>query len=234
MTPRPAADPTTLEHVLDRAAALLAGEPDVDTDRTGADGPPADPTGVLVEAGWFMLQQLEIALGMTVGGVEIDRLVPDVLDRAAAFGIASPQAVGAAATLVDRVRGDDPRSLARAILAARGAFGDAEVVAGVVALSAALSVQIALSMGLDSGVVHDELSERAGRVLRCSVRRGDQTWSGRNSQCHGSRGTDSTHPKRGAFTCNQVRRRSSVTSASTARPQPWLDVPGTAAYPPWL
>jgi len=167
VTRRTATSPTALNNLLEQASELLDEQ-----ERSPQCGPGAqtlaDPTEVLVEAGWFMLQQLKIVLGFTVTAVEADRLVPDVLDRASAFGIASAPSVGVAASIVDQVRADDPMALARTILAARGAFGDAEVISGVCALIAALSAQIADCLALDPCVVHDELSERAaGNIELC-------------------------------------------------------------------
>jgi len=120
-----------------------------------------------------MLQQLKIALGLTVTDLDADRLVPDVLDRASAFGIASAPSVGAAASIIDQVRVDDPAALARTILAARGAFGDVEVIAGACALIASLTMQIAGSMALDPSVVHGELAGRAAANIEvCTSTRG--------------------------------------------------------------
>lgn len=164
VTRRTATSPTALNSLLEQASELLDDEARSPQFGPGPEGS-ADPTGVLVEAGWFMLQQLKIVLGFTINAADADRLVPDVLDRASAFGIASAPTVGAAASIVDQVRADDPMALARTIMAARGAFGDDEVFSGVCALIAALSAQIADCLALDPCVVHDELSERAGRNI---------------------------------------------------------------------
>ncbi len=173
MTRRTVTSSTALTSLLERASRLLdqRSHPPCSAARPQ---PPADPTGVLVEAGWFMLQQLTIVLGFTVSDADADRLVPDGLERATAFGIASAPSVGAAAAILDQVRTDDPVALARTILATRAALGDVEIIDGVCALVAALTVQIAECVALDPHVVHGELAERAAanvKVCRSTVGR---------------------------------------------------------------
>ncbi len=155
--------------------------------------PPDDPTTTLVEAGWFMLQQLKIALGYTIGTADADRLVPDLLDRASSFPGVSPGPVGAAALLVDSVRSDDPVEVAFAIQSACDEFGDVAVLAGAAALMASLSIRIAASVALPASVVHAELVDRVrvtmsvcpsavGRARRASIHRdrcrlaGERPW----------------------------------------------------------
>lgn len=158
MTRRIVTSPTAINAVLREARRLLVdGHPASGWQRGGQ---PGDPTGALVDSGWFVLQQLKVALGLAVGD-EVDHLVPDVIERAVAFGIAPASAVGAAASIVEGVRVDDPRALARTIVEARGAFADTELLAAVTALTAACSARIGESMALDPVLVHDELGRRA-------------------------------------------------------------------------
>lgn len=147
--------------VLDRAEWMLGPAADVRTPRPGA--VLDDPTRLLIETGWFTLQQLRIALGLTVAAADTGGLARDLIERAATYHGATPGAVGAAAAIADGVRCDDVRPLARTITEARRRFDDADLLAGVSALIASLAEAIGSSMALDPAVVLGEL-RRAGRT----------------------------------------------------------------------
>lgn len=158
---------SALDAVLRQAGALI-------DDRTAAPvATVTDATEPLVQTGWFVLQQLRIALGFAATQVDVDRVVPDAIDRAHAFGTATPASIGAAAALVDHVRTDDSMALARDIVAAREILGDEAVLAGAAALIAAFSSAIATTLQLDPGAVHDELCAGAAAALeRCPATMG--------------------------------------------------------------
>ncbi len=165
-----------LTSVLDSATAVLIEEASGDDRPTTiiepADDLLADPTEPLVQAGWFVLQQLRVALGFARSVGDAGRIVRDVLERARRFGGASPEAIGAAAALVDHVRCDDSIALARDIMAARAVLGDRQILAGAAALIAAFSTEIAVTLDLDPLDVHRELASFAGRLPTCRVHRG--------------------------------------------------------------
>lgn len=201
-----------VETVLDGAAALLAGETAAPAAQRGATAP-AGPVELLVAGAEVAVRQLEVVLNLTLDHTDARRLVPDLLRAAADFGIAGAAAVGAVAALVDPLLDGDAERLAGLILLAMDEIAPDELERASASLIAALSTAIARRLDLRPVEVHAEVRERwrTGQIAAChpglhpdpSARRhrpGDQIWWGRNSQCHGSRGTASTQPKRGPFT----------------------------------
>lgn len=165
-----------LHLALDRAAALIsrdhengavpagsvlvAAHPDASNDDGGVEA-----CEMLLESGFFALRQLEVLLAFVPSRTEALQIIPTVIDRATAYGSATPAAVGAAASLVDVVRSDDVLDVVDSITSARSLLGDADLARGVAAVIASLSEQIAASVHVDATVVHGELRRELPRAL---------------------------------------------------------------------
>jgi hypothetical protein len=111
---------------------------------------------VTVRAAFVSMQQLEIALRLTLDSTQRTQLVVRLVDRAGAAG-ASPGGVGAAALLLDVVRDD---GLDRAVRVAANAvveLGARELLDGSVALVASLSVEIAGLLHIEPAAVSLEI-----------------------------------------------------------------------------
>ena len=233
-----------------RRSAALTGDEGVVAPAEAGDGS-LDDEGELLLAAASLGPQLAGALGLAVSAADRRDVAVEVLVGAGTFATASDAAIGAICALLDAVTAGDGDRAAELVGAALAQLDPIDLFEAAAALAASITEVVAMRLDLATAVVVTELdrslSARAARAVGERQRgpharpahRGSaprpgrrQTWSGRNSQCHGSRGTASTQPKRGPFAFSQRSVRGSVTSASTASPQPWLERPGVAARPP--
>ncbi len=151
--------------------------------------------------------QLQHALALTVSDEDRRDLALATVEEASSLRRCSPAALGAIISMVEAIVYDDVEATGGLALAAVEYIDAVDLFEAATSVSAAIAWNVADRLALDPTNVVREL--RAGlsnttpgtRACRSSSgrpsRRDDQTWSGRNSQCHGSRGTASTQPNLG-------------------------------------
>jgi hypothetical protein len=111
---------------------------------------------VTVRAAFVSMQQLQIALRLTMEATQRTQLVLRITDRACATG-ASPAAVGASALLLETVRQDGVEHAVRVAANALSELGPRTLLDGSIALVASLSVEIAELLGIASADVSAEI-----------------------------------------------------------------------------
>ena len=111
---------------------------------------------VTVRAAFVSMQQLQIALRLTLEAAEHPQLVLRVVDRAG-VGDASSEGVGAAAMLLEAVRCDGVDHAVRLAAHAAALIGPRALLEGSVALVASLSVEIADLLQIDPADVSAEI-----------------------------------------------------------------------------
>lgn len=124
-----------------------AADRDLDLDRV---------VDVTVRAALVSMQQLQIALRLTLEPTEGPQLVLRVVERAGG-GTASSESVGAAAMLLEAVRCDGVDHAARLAAHAAALLGPRALLDGSVALVASLSVEIAGLLDIDPTAVSAEI-----------------------------------------------------------------------------
>ncbi|WP_420452522.1 hypothetical protein [Ilumatobacter sp.] len=212
-------DTDVVSALLRRSDALIWG---IDHDPAAARRVEAlDDADGLLDAVALIAPHLACALGLTVSADDRRCVAVQIMSGARSFEAAGPDAIGAVCALLDALTGDDLAGAVEIVEAALDGIDHAELFAAAAALTASIIEVIADRLDLDPRVVlgevaaastgvetdgprrhrtaHEACSSFATRGRRTAVRV-DQTWSGRNSQCHGSRGTDSTHPNLGPLT----------------------------------
>lgn len=183
---------------------------------------PGDDEGLLFVAATLLGTQFRVINRLSLSNSERYTSVLAIQGHVDHIADVSVGALGAMSMLVESVVVDDLQAAASTICSAIDVFQTGELFHAAAALMAAHSLVIAEQLALDAITVHQELragvdvstsaSETAaadlivagcrrstGRPGRAPATRSRQTCSGRNSQCHGSRGTDSTQPNLGPF-----------------------------------
>ncbi len=156
--------------------------------------------------------QLWHALGLTVSDEDRRDLAMATVEEASSLRRSSPAALGAIISLVEAIVHDDIESTSGLSLAGVDHIDAMDLFEAAVSVSAAITWNVADRLALDPmNIVHERGAGWSSDVdgsgacrsgLRRLRRRDGQTWSGRNSQCHGSRGTASTHPNLGPLVFN--------------------------------
>ena len=155
--------------------------------------------------------QLWHALGLTASDEDRRDLAMAAVEEASSLRRSSAAALDAIISMVEAVVLDDvawtvgPRAAADRI-------DVLDLFEAAVSVSAAITWNVADRLALDpmqvareprTGATNEMAGPSACRSFRGRLRRREgQTWSGRNSQCHGSRGTASTHPNLGPLVFN--------------------------------
>ena len=127
-----------------------------DPTRLDADADDDDVVEVIVGAAFVSMQQLRVALRLTLDSTQQTQFIFRIVERACASG-ASRAAVGASALLLDTVRRG---GLEDAVTVARNAMsvlGAAELLDGSAAFVASLSVEISELLDLSPSVVSSEI-----------------------------------------------------------------------------
>ena len=152
--------------------------------------------------------QFRMALGSTASDEDRRDLAIAVNDESSSLRRSSAEALGAIMLIVEAILIDDSDTLNEVVRDAIEIIDSIDLFEAAASVAAAITWNIADRLALDPVTVVHELGNQfdgcassAARSDRSTVRQsgrsGRQTWSGRNSQCHGSRGTDSTQPNRG-------------------------------------
>lgn len=111
---------------------------------------------VTVRAAFVSMQQLQIALRLTVEATQRTQLVLRIVDRACATG-ASSEAVGASAMLLETVRQDGVEHAISVAANAMSELGPRALLDGSIALVASLSVEIAELLAIEPADVSAEI-----------------------------------------------------------------------------
>lgn len=111
---------------------------------------------VTVRAAFVSMQQLQIALRLTMEATQRTQLVLRIVDRACASG-ASADAVGASALLLETVRHDGVEHAVRVAANAVSELGAQALLDGSIALVASLSVEIAELLDIEPADVSAEI-----------------------------------------------------------------------------
>jgi len=111
---------------------------------------------VTVRAAFVSVQQLQIALRLTMEATQRTQLVLRIVDRACATG-ASPEAVGASAMLLETVRQDGVEHAISVAANAVSELGPRALLDGSIALVASLSVEIAELLAIEPADVSAEI-----------------------------------------------------------------------------
>jgi hypothetical protein len=130
---------------------------------------------VTVRAAFVSMQQLHIALRLTLESAERAQLVLRVVDRAG-LDAASSEAVGAASMVLEAVRCDGLDHAVRVAAHAAALIGPRALLDGSVALVASLSVEIAELLAIEPAAVSAEIVRLVvalppGPVVPCDDRR---------------------------------------------------------------
>ena len=152
-------DLLTLDGHLAAAARLVEASlssSEVRSDRADGDLDLDRVVDVTVRAAFVSMQQLQIALRLTLEPTEHPQLVLRVVDRAS-LGEASSEAVGAAAMLLEAVRCDGVDHAVRLATHAAALLGPRALLDGSVALVASLSVEIADLLQIEPVAVSAEI-----------------------------------------------------------------------------
>lgn len=152
------------DDVLTLDAHLAAATRLVDFSRCAAPGWPCHDSGfdldkvvdVVVRAAFVSMQQLQIALRLTLESTQRTQLILRVVERACASG-ASQAAVGASALLLETVRHDGLEHAVSVAANAASELGAGELLDGSVALVASLSVEIAELLDISPASVSTEI-----------------------------------------------------------------------------
>lgn len=111
---------------------------------------------VTVWAAFVSMQQLQIALRLTMEATQRTQLVLRIVDRACATG-ASPEAVGASALLLETVRQDGVEHAISIAAHAVSELGPRALLDGSISLVASLSVEIAELLAIEPADVSAEI-----------------------------------------------------------------------------
>ncbi len=158
--------------------------------------------------GSVLAVQFRLALGSTVSDEDRRDLAAAVNDESASLRRSSNAALGAIVLIVEAILHDEADAFDGVASATVEQIDPVDLFEAAASVAAAITWNIADRLALDPAVVVHELRDHfdgcassSASTHRSTVRPSDrsrrQTWSGRNSQCHGSRGTASTQPNRG-------------------------------------
>lgn len=199
--------------LLECAETIVAGPPTLsDASISGSTVEWLDAEAVCRLAS-VLASHFRLAVGFTVSDDDRRDLAQGVHDEAASVRRASAAALGAIESIVDAMLLDETDAVVDLTYAAVEVIDVIDLFDAAASVSASIAWNIADRLSLDPVIVVRELRDhapepRSTTVLGCrstvrlSNRSGRQTWSGRNSQCQGSRGTDSTQPNRGPLVFN--------------------------------
>ncbi len=152
-------DVLTLDAHLAAAARLVAfsrcAAPD--SPRHDADFDLDQVLDVTVRAAFVSMQQLQIALRLTLESTQRTQLIWRIVERACALG-ASQAAVGASALLLETVRHDGLEHAVTVATNAASELGARQLLDGSVALVASLSVEIADLLDISRAAVSSEIA----------------------------------------------------------------------------
>lgn len=182
-----------------------------------------DDEGLMLVAATILSTQFHLLNRLSLSTADRRRGVEAMDDHAERLGAQveglSIGALGAMSMLLEHVVCDDAAAAGSTLAAALDLFDIEELFDASAVLMASIIHVVAERLALDTMTVHAEMrdgvdvsaQQRTSQTVdSCSVAQRSlattadvrplrQTWSGRNSQCHGSRGTDSTQPNRGPF-----------------------------------
>ncbi len=196
------------ESLFDRTAELLSVESTA-ARRDGCRG--LDRCETILGVGSALALQLQLALGLTVSDDDRRDVATAIFTGATTLGVGSASAIGAITSVLDTIARHDDDAAVDTADRALSVLDPFDLLDAAAAVSVTIIGIVADRLALDPATVLSEMvasvssrgsAHRAGsEPSRCphahGVRR--QTWSGRNSQCHVSRGTASTQPNLGPF-----------------------------------
>lgn len=183
-------DPRTRDAVVGIARRLIEQVAPVALDADELAG--VDVDLALVEAASSVFTQLGLLQRSFRTGGEHPRVITGIVDLAESYGISTSEAIGVTGSVVGVLTDGDESQIGRVLALAHQRLDDHDLVAGAAALLAATTCYVADTIAEPPLAVHDE-------IHRLPHDRRPHPAGGLNSQCHGSRGTRSTHPNAGPF-----------------------------------